>query len=213
MDQNTKQIYALKVKRTIENLKKNNMQGIYIERKEELFGLLDSLLSEGNTINVGGSMTLFETGVIDYLRSGKYDFQDRYAPGLTPEGVREVFIKAFSADAYICSTNALTEDGELYNVDGNSNRVAAMVYGPKSVIVIVGYNKLVKDLDEAKKRVESISAPANATRLNCKTPCTFTGECGHCKSEGRICCNYVVMAYQRHKDRIKVIIVGESLGY
>ena len=111
------------------------------------------------------------------------------------------------------SSNAVTEEGELYNVDGNSNRVAALAYGPDSVIVVAGCNKIVPDIAAAVERVKKIAAPVNATRLHCSTPCAKTGECMNCHSDGRICCNYLVSAQQRHQDRIKVILVGEELGY
>jgi L-lactate utilization protein LutB len=213
MDTNKKQIVNKKIEKTLDNLRKNNMQAFYIENKEQLVDKIKELIDEGTTVTCGGSMTLFETGVMEHLRSGRYHLLDRYKPELTPEQVREIYVAAFSSDTYICSSNAITEEGELYNVDGNSNRVAAMIYGPKSVIVVAGYNKIVKDIDEAVARVQSIAAPANAVRLNCKTPCVEVGHCTSCKSKDRICCNYVVMSQQRHKDRIKVIIVGEEFGY
>ena len=122
------------------------------------------------------------------------------------------------------SSNAVTESGVLYNVDGNGNRVAALTFGPKSVIVVMGYNKIVKDLDEAVRRVKTVSAPANAVRLNCETYCRHTGVCvslskehpemaDGCRNSDRVCATYVVSGQQRVKDRIKVILVGEELGY
>ena len=122
------------------------------------------------------------------------------------------------------SSNAVTENGELYNVDGNSNRVSALLYGPSSVIVVIGVNKIVKNIDEAVRRVKVCAAPKNTVRLSCETPCSKTGECvsllredskmpDGCRCDGRICCNYVVCAQQRHKNRIKVVIVNEQLGY
>lgn len=213
MDGNKKLIITKKIERTLENLKRNNMQAFYVEAKNQVADKLQELLQEGDTVSCGGSMTLFEAGIIDQLRSGRYNFLDRYKPDLTPAQIGDVFIGAFSADAYVCSSNAITENGELYNVDGNSNRVAAMLFGPKSVIIVAGHNKIVKNIEEAAERVRSIAAPANAVRLNCKTPCVQTGYCGNCKSEDRICCNYVVMGQQREKGRIKVVIVGEELGY
>ena len=122
-------------------------------------------------------------------------------------------VAAFDSDVYFAGTNAVTENGCLYNVDGNGNRVAAMIYGPKSVVVVVGVNKIVSDLDAAKERVRKIAAPANTVRLSCDTPCAKTGECMDCNSPSRICCNFVVMSNQRVKDRLKVIILDESLGY
>ena len=135
-------------------------------------------------------------------------------------------IAAFTinVDAIVFVGLPLAVDGELYNVDGNSNRVAAILYGPKSVILVCGYNKIVKNIDEAIDRVKRIAAPSNTIRLNIETPCGKTGKCitadkegaelcSGCKSDRRICCNYVVCAQQRHKDRIKVIIIGEKYGY
>lgn len=158
------------------------------------------------------------------INSPDYNFLDRSAPGMTRPEVEEVYRQTFRADTFFMSTNALTENGELYNVDGNSNRVAALLYGPKSVIVVCGINKIVKNIDEAIKRVKTIAAPQNTIRLGIETPCGKTGECvslrkenpelcDGCHSDTRICCNYVVSAQQRHIDRIKVIIIGEEYGY
>ncbi len=224
MDENTKAIMDKRISKTMKNLEKNNMQVHYVKSKADVPQKVRELLKDGDTVAVGGAMTLFESGVIELLRSGKYNFLDRYEQGLTSEQINKVFIDSFSADAYISSSNAITEDGELYNVDGNSNRVAAICFGPKSVIIVAGYNKLVKNLEEAIIRVKTTTAPANSTRLSCQTYCKEKGECisftadaskmtAGCSGQGRICCNYVVSAYQRHKDRIKVILVGEELGY
>lgn len=215
MDRNKYEIIRLGMERTAEALRRNNYYSVCVENKEEALDLIETLLDENSvsSVAVGGSMTLFEAGVLEFLRSGKYDFYDRYMAGLTKEQIGEIHRKAFSCDAYICSTNAVTENGELYNVDGSGNRVAAMIYGPKNVIVVAGYNKIVKDIDQAQARVKSIAAPANAVRLECKTPCAATGRCVDCKSDGRICADYVVMGRQMIKDRIKVILVGEELGY
>jgi len=213
MDSNIKCVSDLRVKRTMENLEKNNIEAFYVEDETMVVDKVKELITEGDTVSVGGSTTLFETGVIDYLRCGKYNFLDRYEDGLTPADIKQVFRKSFSADAYFTSSNALTEDGELYNVDGNGNRVAAMIYGPDKVIVIVGLNKIVVDVDAAVERNRNFSAPANAMRLNRDTPCTKVGYCMDCKSKDRICNNYVLIARQGMKGRIKVIIVGKDLGY
>jgi len=224
MDISAKAILIKRINKVTKNLEKNNMQVFYVERKDDVVNKVAELLKDGDTVGIGGARSLSESGVLDLLRSGKYNFLDRYEEGLSRENIEKIFITSFSADAYICSSNAITENGELYNVDGNSNRVAAICYGPKSVIIIVGYNKIVRDLDDAVKRVKSIAAPANCDRLSSETYCREKGECmsflsdasdmaSGCNSTARICCNYVVSAYQRKKDRIKVIIVGEELGY
>jgi len=213
LDKHLKQIVEKQVERTIEALEKNKMAAVYVESKDKVIDAVKAFMQEGETVGVGGSMTLFETGIIDYLRSGRYNFLDRYAPGLTNDEMQEIYRKSFLADTYITSTNAITEDGELYCVDGNGNRVAAMIYGPKSVIVVAGINKIVTDYEAAVDRVRRIASPANATRLSCKTPCVKMGICQDCRSDMRICCSYTVFRQQRFKNRIKCIIVGEELGY
>lgn len=211
------------VNEVMENLEKNNMKPYFCETSADAKELVKSLLEKDSTVATGGSMTLRETGVEDLLRCGDYNFLDR-AAATTAEETEAVFIGAFSADAYLMSTNALTRAGELYNVDGNSNRVAALLYGPKSVVIVCGYNKIVEDLDEAVYRMKTVAAPLNTKRLNTGSYCESAGECmslkkdspfmcDGCNGAGRICCNFVVSAQQRKKDRIKVIIVGEKLGF
>lgn len=213
MDKNKYEIVRLRMERTAEALRRNNMYCECVENAAEALDRIQDMLDEGSTIAVGGSMSLFEAGVIDELRAGDYNFLDRYDKSLSPERLKQLHRDAFSADVFLTGTNAVTENGELYNVDGTGNRVAAMLYGPDSVIVLVGCNKLVKDLDEAVARVEAVAAPANAVRLSIDSPCRKTGMCMHCHSENRICADYVVMAHQRTKDRVKVILVAEELGY
>lgn len=213
MDKNVLWNLEKKVERTIKALQNNNMEGYYVSNEDELKNKLCELIKGNSTVSVGGSMTLFETGVIDFLRSGKYNFLDRYEEGLTPEQIKNIYRQTFFADTYLLSSNAITEQGEIYNVDGNGNRVAAMIYGPDQVIIIVGVNKIVKDLKECEERLNRIASPTNAKRLNKNTPCVKTGYCMNCNSEDRICCDYVVMKKQRNKGRIKVIIVGKELGY
>lgn len=213
MDKNLESVLNKQVERTMGNLVKNNIMAFYVENKYQVVDKVAELIKEGETIAVGGSITLDETGVLEHLRIGRYNFLDRYEEGLTRAQTEEIFRKSFFADTYLTSTNAVTESGELYNVDGNGNRVAAMIYGPKSVIVVAGINKIVRDVDEAVERVRRIAAPANSIRLNKNTPCTKTGYCANCKTDDRICCTYTVFGQQRSKNRIKVILVGESLGY
>jgi L-lactate utilization protein LutB len=213
MDKNLKFVYDQMIKRTMENLEKNNMEAFYAADEAQALEIAKGFIKEGDTVAVGGSQTLFQTGVIELLRNGKYDFLDRYAAGLTAEDTKEIFRKSFFADAYFTSSNALTENGELYNVDGNGNRVAAMIYGPDKVIVIVGFNKIVKDIQAAIERNKQIAAPANNVRLSLSNPCTKVGTCIDCKSPSRICNNYVTIGRQGNKDRIKVIIVEKELGY
>lgn len=203
----------MKINRTIEALKKNNMNGYYAKNRDEVIELIKDIVKEGSKVAVGGSETLSELGILEHLRSGRYDFLDRYKEGLTREEVTNIFKQSFLADAYLSSCNAITENGELYNVDGNGNRVAAILYGPDKVIVICGINKIVKDVDEAIKRNREISAPMNAKRLNKKTPCTKVGYCMNCNSPERICNEYTLIKKQRSSERMYVIFLNENLGY
>lgn len=209
------------IKRTLESLTRNQMIPHYVDSKTEVLPLVHSLLPDGCSVGVGGSVTLQETGVMELLRSGAYHFYDRYAPDLTPKQRNEVFQKAAFADVFLCSSNAITEQGELYNVDGHSNRIAALAFGPNRVIVIAGINKLVPDLPAAVRRVKEVAAPLNARRLQCDTYCSQTGHCLHvegsmnegCASPQRICRNALVSAKQEDPQRVHVILVGETLGY
>ena len=209
------------IRNTIENLRKNRIAVEYVDRKEDVLPLIRAWIPTGSTVATGGSRTLDETGVITLLKSGSFTYLDRMAPELTPEQRQAVTIQGNTADFYLCSSNAITEAGELYNVDGNCNRIAAIAFGPKSVIMVVGINKIVPDLDAAVRRVKTIAAPLNTKRLNCDTYCRTSGVClgvdgtmtDGCHSSARICCNYLISAQQRVPDRIRVILVGESLGF
>ena len=184
MDAAMKRVLRQQAEAVIEKLERNNMKGYYAASKAEAVEKVAELLHEGDTVAVGGSMSLEEAGVMALLRSGRYQFLDRYAPGLTREEIEEIYRRSFFADAYLCSSNAVTMNGELYNVDGNSNRVAAICYGPKSVIMVVGCNKIVRDIPAAITRVKRRSAPANAIRLHCQTPCAQTGSCVGVQRDG-----------------------------
>lgn len=209
------------VQKVIDALRKNRMLAEYVSCKEDAVTLVKTLIPAGSTVATGGSRSLDESGVTDLLRSGEYVFFDRNNPTLTPEEKSEMTAKGATADVYLCSSNAITEQGELYNVDGFSNRVAAIANGPKKVIMVVGVNKIVPDLDAAIRRVKTIAAPLNTKRLNCDTYCLKTGVCmgleggmtDGCHSPGRICCSYLISAQQRVENRIHVILVGESLGF
>ncbi len=224
MDKNTNSIERLHIEKTIKALQANNMIGIYVPTVADVVPAVQKLLNEGDTVAFGGSRSLYESGVIDHLRCGRYNLLDRDDPTLTKEQVGEVQRKAFFADAFLCSANAVTLNGEIYNVDGSGNRVAAVLYGPKKVIMVVGYNKLVRSLDDAIRRVKTTSAPANSVRLSRDTYCAHKGECmsfsAHgndmtcgCNSPGRICSLYTVLGWQEKANRITVLLCGEELGY
>ena len=213
MDKNLGTIIKIKQDGMIKAFEQNNMQITFVDNFEQLHNYLKKYLCNHKTVALGGSMTLFETGVIDLIHQSDVLLHDRYQEGLEREQMQEIFRKAFTSDLFITSTNALTTNGCLYNVDGNGNRVAAMIYGPKEVIVIAGKNKIFDSEEEAINHIKSISAPANAVRLNKKTPCTKTGTCMNGLSADRICSSYVKLGYQGNINRIKIVIVDQDLGY
>lgn len=200
-----------RIEKTMANLEKNNFAVYRAKNCEEIIDIVSSLVPSGAEVGFGGSVSLYQSGVLEYLR-GRQDITllDR---DQNPEKAGELMKKALTCDVYFASSNAVTENGELFNVDGRGSRVAPMIYGPESVVLIVGANKIVPDLAAAEMRVKKIAAPANTMRLNCETPCRYTGECADCKSEQRICCDFVTMKMQRVKGRIKVIITDENFGF
>ena len=209
----------LRVRRTMAALEKNNMSAYFAQTSEEVVRLVEGLLCAGDTISCGGSVTLDASGVKALMRSGRYNFLDREAVETDAER-QAIYRQTFSADAFLTSSNAITERGELFNIDGGGNRVAAMLFGPKKVIVVAGWNKIVRDLNAAKLYVKAVTVPANALRLHIDTPCTHAacpgtdGDlCSGCSSENRLCAQYTVMARQRVRGRVHVILVGEELGY
>lgn len=216
MDNNVKIIIKKRLERTAEALRKNNMAAYVCDTKEDALKLVEQLMPQGSSVGCGGTMSMQECGVAELVKSGKYNFIDRTKWENTDECYKEMY----GADFFISSSNAVTESGLLYNVDGNSNRVSMIAYGPKKVIMLVGYNKIVHSLDDAVRRVKEIAAPANCVRLGCNTYCAEKGECmgiDGCMTDGckgdTICCNFLISAKQRHKDRINVILVAEELGY
>ena len=222
MENAVNEIIRLRMEKTKNALENNNMTAYTVKTKEDAADIVRSLLKKGDVIASGGSVTLNQCGITDIIKSPDYIYLDRNS--VAPDKTAEIFRKSFSADVYLCSSNAITENGELYNVDGNSNRVAAIAYGPKSVIIIAGYNKIVRNIEEASNRVKKTAAPANTVRLQCDTYCSKSGECAAftkesqditsgCSSDERICCNFLISAKQRHKGRIKVILVAENLGF
>lgn len=213
MDQHLSAILELKVERLIKNLEKNQMKGVFIENRDALLEYLNQQVSDGSKVAVGGSQTLFELGVIDYLRDRNVVFFDRYKEGLTTKERKDVFRNSFFADYYLTSTNAITVDGHLYNIDHTGNRIAAMIYGPDKVFVVIGVNKIVDTEEEAIGRIRAIAAPANNVRLNRDTPCTKLGSCTECNAKDRICSQYSMIKRQSEKDRIEVLILPTEFGY
>lgn len=196
----------------LKKLEKRGMEAYYCATKENAAKLVLDLIPEHSSVAWGGSMTLSDSGIMEALKTAHLTLIDR-STAKTPEEAKAIHRRAFSADYYLMSSNAVTYDGELVNTDGAGNRVAALVYGPDHVILVVGMNKLVPSLDAAFSRIHNIAAPMNTIRLGIKTPCQKTGLCADCKSPETICCQTVITRYSRIPGRIKVILVGEDLGY
>ncbi|MBE5994418.1 MAG: lactate utilization protein [Paenibacillaceae bacterium] len=201
------------VREIIENLNKNKMAGFYVDQQGPLISLLDEMIKDGETVGCGDSMTLEQLGVFDHLRIRNIHFLDKFQPSLTGKDKRELYLQNFRADTFVTGVNAITKKGELFNIDGNGSRVAPMLYGPGQVIVVAGVNKITDNLDEAIKRTRQIAAPMDAKRLGKSTPCAALGRCIDCSHKERFCNDFVLITGQFIKDRIKVIIVDQSLGY
>ena len=199
----------LLAQKVIKGLKSRNMTGYYAASREEALKTALSLIPEGSAVTMGGAMSAHEIGLVDALKQGNYNFIDRDA--YTDK--RAAMLAAYDADVFLSSANAITEDGVMINIDGNANRVSAIAQGPKKVIFIVGMNKVCDDVDGAMKRARNVAAPINAQRFGLTTPCSKTGSCMNCKSPDTICCQILITRYCRQKDRIHVVLVGESLGF
>ena len=196
----------------IKNMAKKNLEGYYCATSAEAVEKTLSLMPEGASVTWGGSMTLTECGLMDALRTANYEIIDRDT-AKTPEEARVMYSKQVMADYFLMSTNAITIDGELVNIDGRSNRVSCLCWGPQNVIIIAGMNKVAPDVESAIKRVRNMAAPANCVRLNKNTPCAQTGKCGDCYSQESICSQVLITRRSSAPNRIKVILVGEELGY
>ena len=193
----------------IKGLKSRNMNGYYAASKEEALELALSLIPEGSSVSMGGGMSVHEIGLVKELKEGNYNFIDRDAY----EDKRAAMLAAYDADVFLSSSNAITQDGILVNIDGNANRVSAIAQGPRRVIMIVGLNKVCDDWDGAMKRARNVAAPINTQRFGLNTPCTKTGTCMDCKSPDTICCQFLITRFSRHAGRIHVILVNDNLGF
>lgn len=213
------------ISKVMKSLENNNINAAYAETKEEVCKIVKNMLFKGAVITAGGSMSLKESGVWDIISSPEYDFRDRSRQGISEEERTEAYKAAIGCDFFFCSSNAVTENGELINVDGNANRISSIAFGPKKVVMVVGVNKLVKDIDEGLLRIKKIAAPKNAVRLNTGTPCQKLGHCialeksecpamtDGCKSPRRMCIEYLISGFHKEKGRLNIILCGETLGY
>lgn len=196
----------------VKSLKQRHFDAYYYTTPEETIEKILELIPKEDVVSWGGSQTLSELNIQETLREKGYEVIDRDL-AKTPEERMDLMRKALLCDTYLTSSNAISEDGQLFNIDGNGNRVAAMCFGPKSVIVIAGMNKIVKSAEDAYTRARTIAAPANVQRFDgCKTPCYINGDCSDCKSPESICAYMVATRISRPANKIKVILVGEDLG-
>ncbi|MBO4497766.1 MAG: lactate utilization protein [Lachnospiraceae bacterium] len=199
----------LLAQKVMKGLESRNMKAYYAGDKGEALKIALELIPEGSVVTMGGSMSAHEIGLVDALKNGDYNFVDRDAVA----DKRAAMLAAYDADYFLTSANAITEDGVMVNIDGNSNRVSAIAQGPRHVIVIVGMNKVCSDVDSAMKRARNVAAPINAQRFGLNTPCSKTGSCMNCKSPDTICCQFLITRFSRHEGRIHVIMVNDSLGF
>lgn len=194
----------------IKGLASRNMSGYYAKDKEEALKIALSLIPEGSKITKGGSVSVEEIGLLDAVKNGNYEYCDRSAA----QDKRAAELFAYDADVFLGSVNAMTTDGILVNIDGNSNRVSAYAYGPKKLVLIVGMNKIAGgDVDGAMKRARNDAATMNAQRFGLNTPCSKNGTCMNCKSPDTICCQFLITRYERHQGRVHVILVNDTLGF
>lgn len=213
MQEAKKQHYEILAGKIIDKLQLRNMDGYYVPTKEDALALVkEKFLTKGVSVAWGGSMTLDETGVMDYLKESDCVVYDRMAPKTREE---EKIMKGniINADYFLMSTNAITIDGELVNIDGRANRVSFLCYGPEHVLILAGMNKVVSNVEEGINRVRNIASPPNALRLNKNTPCAANGRCADCVSEDCICSQIVVTRHSTIPNRIHVILIGEELGF
>ena len=201
----------------IKNLKRRHIEGFYCATAEEAVKKVSELIEDGSSVTWGGTMTVRDLGIPQYLKDrGTLEVLDRDLVE-TPEEKQEMYLRAFSTDVYLSSANAISEDGVIVNIDGNGNRVAAITWGPKKVIFVIGLNKVAQNVEAALARARSTASPINAARFDIKTPCQTDGVCHNCNSPESIC-NYVHFLYVHFlrnspRGRHVVVLVGENLGY
>jgi L-lactate utilization protein LutC len=208
-----------KIQDVIERLAENNIPALYVKDRREALDKVMSMIPVGSVVGFGDSLTLKQIGLVDALEKGNYTFLNPWKPGTTVEENIRLKKRSLTSDVFVTGTNALTTDGKIVNVDGHGNRVAAMLFGPDKVIIVIGINKIVGNLDEALKRIRDKAAPLNVKRhpaFDPMPPCGTTGVCSDCSSEWRICNKTVIIERQynnnKYKPIITVIIVGEELG-
>ncbi len=207
-----KEGYKVKSETIIKNLQRRNMEGHYVDTKEEAIEMVMSLIKQDDVVSWGGSLTIDELGIKELLEQKQISVINR-DKAKSPEERVMLMKQALTADVFLTSTNAITMDGELMNVDATGNRLAAYNYGPDIVIVVAGMNKVVTELDFALAKIRTDATVPNAFRTNLHTPCRITGKCAECTMKETLCSQILITRYSKPQNRIKVILVGENLGF
>ena len=206
-----KKFYSKRGEVLVKNLQNRHFEAYYCETKEQALEKALELIPKGSSVGWGGALSAQQIGLMDAIKCGDYVAIDR-DKAANPEERKKIMKDCLLADVFITGANAISLDGQMVNIDGNGNRVAAIVYGPESIIVVAVMNKVVDTLDAAMARARTISAPLNKQRFDLQTPCEVTGTCADCKSEGCICNQILVTRHCRPSGRIKFVLVGENLG-
>ena len=213
MDANTKKRYDKAGPQVVKALEKRHFEAYYVSAAAEAVEKVVELIPKEHTVSWGGTATAAQIGLMDRLHQGDYQLIDRDT-GKTPEEKQALMRQALTCGTFIMSSNAISADGQLVNIDGTGNRVAALCFGPEQVIVVAGMNKVAGDLEGAMRRAREVAAPVNAQRFaGLKTPCSVTGLCADCTGPDSICCQIVTTRICRPAGRIKVVLVGEELGF
>lgn len=213
MDKNLLWVYEQKCKKAVQALQNNGFEAIYCQNRQEAYDNIISAAQNADSIGFGGSMSVEELQLIPELKKMGKELLHHGLPGLTPGEQQDIRRRELTCDLFLTSSNAVTLAGQLVNIDGVGNRVGAMTFGPKKVIVVAGRNKIVEDLDAAMKRIKFIAAPANARRLNKRLPCASTGFCSNCKSPESICRATVILDLKPSLSDISVLIINDDMGY
>lgn len=212
MTEFTQKYYDKRAQLMIKNLQSRHFEAYYCRTREEALEKALSLIPAGSSVGWGGALSAQQIGLLDAVNQGNYVALDR-DKAANPQEREEIMRKCLFADTFITGANALSLDGQMVNIDGNGNRVAAIIYGPRQVVVIAGMNKVVDSLEAAVTRARTLAAPMNKQRFPLQTPCEITGSCADCKSDGCICNQLVITRNCKPAGRIKFILVGEELGF
>lgn len=212
MAEQMKTYYEKRAQVLVKNLKSRHFEAYYCPDSASALAKALELIPEGASVGWGGALSAQQIGLIDAVKSGSFAAIDRDA-ATTPEERTQALKRCLTADVFLCGANALSLDGQMVNIDGTGNRVAAIAYGPDMILVIAGMNKVCDTLEDAVTRARTIAAPMNKQRFPFKTPCEVTGACADCKSEESICNQILITRNCRPAGRIKFVLVGEELGF